>query len=213
MKCREQNVHRKASLWLNDTERERGAFDLWMWAEQNNSSEFIHQISSSTHRLRALCSKTGPGDLICSVFGDFSHRHQPCCNFPLRHSKSVSPVPENAADNAKNTGICIGEYTSLCTSQIPCKLLALKPYPALFQIAQLALTDVTYLKSVFLCSSTKVLRRFVVPPLVTTTFKGSVGFALLPSLVYVWAKSCMFFNEAIGEDIRSQILFYLAVKE
>ncbi len=41
----------------------------------------------------------------------------------------------------------------------------------------------------------------------------TVGFALLRSLVYVWAKSCVFFNEAIGEDIQSQILFYLAVKE
>ncbi len=32
------------------------------------------------------------------------------------------PVSENAADTTENAGIGIGEYTSLCTNQMPCNL-------------------------------------------------------------------------------------------
>ncbi len=56
-------------------------------------------------------------------------------------------VLENAVDTAKKAGIGIGEYASLRIYQILCYLLATKRYPAIFQSAQLALTDV------FLCRS------------------------------------------------------------
>ncbi len=68
-------------------------------------------------------------------------------------------------------GIGIGKYTSQCTKQLPCSSLAAKLYPATFQLAQVALTDVTYLKSNFLCRSKTVLRKFAVLPLATTILR------------------------------------------
>ncbi len=53
------------------------------------------------------------------------------------------PVSENVIDAAKNAGIGIVKEASLCTNQIPCNLQAMRRYPATFQLAQLALTDVT----------------------------------------------------------------------
>ncbi len=41
------------------------------------------------------------------------------------------PVLENAADATKNAGIGLGEYISLCTSQVPCDLLVVKNGPQL----------------------------------------------------------------------------------
>ncbi len=79
---------------------------------------------------------------------------------------------QNAADSAKNTVSGISEYASLCTEQIPSNLLAVKQHSATFQSAQLALTDVTDLKSVFLCCSKTELKKFVVLPLATTVFKS-----------------------------------------
>ncbi len=64
------------------------------------------------------------------------------------------PVSENAADTAEIAGMGISEYASLCTNQVPCYLWAMKQYPATFQSAQLALTDVTDLKSIVICHST-----------------------------------------------------------
>ncbi len=49
--------------------------------------------------------------------------------------------------------------STLCTNQIPCYLLAARKYPSIFHLAQLALTDVLYLKSIFLAALT-VLRKF-----------------------------------------------------
>ncbi len=61
------------------------------------------------------------------------------------------PVLENATDTAEKTGI--NEYANLCTNQIPCNLEAAQRYPSTFKSFQLALTDLTSLKSVFLCRS------------------------------------------------------------
>ncbi len=61
------------------------------------------------------------------------------------------PVSENASD--------IDKYASLCTYSIPCDLLTAKQYPATSPLAQLALTDVTYLKTVILCLSKIVHRK------------------------------------------------------
>ncbi len=47
-----------------------------------------------------------------------------------------------------------------------------KKYPATSQLAHLALIDMTYLKSVFLCLSTTVLRSWAVLPLATTIFQS-----------------------------------------
>ncbi len=79
------------------------------------------------------------------------------------------PVSGNAVDTAENAGI--SECTSLCTNQISCASLATKQHPATFQLAQLALTDVTYLKSVYLCRSKTVLEKSVLP-LDTAIFKS-----------------------------------------
>ncbi len=45
------------------------------------------------------------------------------------------PVSENASNTAENAGICLGEYTNLCTDPVPCDLLAVKRYPATSQLA------------------------------------------------------------------------------
>ncbi len=66
------------------------------------------------------------------------------------------PVLENVAYTAENAAIGIGKYAK-CTDPIPCGLLATKLYTATFQSAQLALTDVTYLKTVFPCCPKTVL--------------------------------------------------------
>ncbi len=63
---------------------------------------------------------------------------------------------------------------SLCTNQIPCNLLAVKQYPATLQLAQLALTDFTYLKSIFLCRSKTILKKFAVLLLATTILKSDI---------------------------------------
>ncbi len=73
-------------------------------------------------------------------------------------------------NNTKNAGI--GKYASLCTNHTPCNSLVVKRYPAAFQLAQLALTDVAYLKSIFLCCSKTLFKRFSVLPLATTIFKS-----------------------------------------
>ncbi len=54
--------------------------------------------------------------------------------------------------------LAVSEYTSLCTDLIPCDLLATKWYPAASQLALLALTDITYLKSI-LCGSETLHRK------------------------------------------------------
>ncbi len=52
----------------------------------------------------------------------------------------------------KNAGIGISEYSSLYTNQTPYHVNSSKKrYPAASQSAQVALTAITYLKSVFLC--------------------------------------------------------------
>ncbi len=82
------------------------------------------------------------------------------------------PVLENVAHATEIAGVSIGEYASLHASQIPYNLLAATQYPATFQLAPLALTDVTYLKSVFLCSSETISESCAVVLLETTTFKN-----------------------------------------
>ncbi len=77
----------------------------------------------------------------------------------ILHVRALLPVSANAADTAKNAGVGIGEYASLCLNQISCNLLAAKWFLATLQLAQLAFTDVTYLKSVFLRCSKTVLRK------------------------------------------------------
>ncbi len=75
------------------------------------------------------------------------------------------PVSENASAITKNAGICIGEYASLCTNQIPSNLVIVtKQYPAL--------TDVTYLKSVFFAALKQYPGSCTVLPLATTSFKS-----------------------------------------
>ncbi len=69
------------------------------------------------------------------------------------------PLSENDADTNENAGVYISEYASLCTNQVPCNLLDVKQYLATFQLAYLALTDVTYQKSSFLCHSKTVHRK------------------------------------------------------
>ncbi len=67
--------------------------------------------------------------------------------------------------------IGINEYARLCTSPIPCILLAAKWYPATSQLAQLALTDVTYMNSILLCSS-KTAESCATQPLSNTMIKS-----------------------------------------
>ncbi len=80
------------------------------------------------------------------------------------------PESENAADVAENVGISIGEYASLCTNQIPCNLLAAKRYPAVFQIAQVALP---YRKSYFFAALKQYSESCVMLPKSTTCFKSN----------------------------------------
>ncbi len=62
-------------------------------------------------------------------------------------------VSEDAFDTAESADI--NGYVGLCTDLILCDLLAAKRYPATSQLAQLALTDVTHLKSICLSHRTQ----------------------------------------------------------
>ncbi len=70
-------------------------------------------------------------------------------------------VSQNASNTAKNAGISISEYARLCSDPIPCNLYTTKWYPATCQLAQLPLTDVTYIKTVLLGHSKTVHSKFV----------------------------------------------------
>ncbi len=55
--------------------------------------------------------------------------------------------------------VSVSESTPVCTDQKPCNSVAMKQYPVTFQLAQLALTDVAYLRSISLCCSKTVHRK------------------------------------------------------
>ncbi len=61
--------------------------------------------------------------------------------------------------------------TPVCTNQIPYDSLSTKWYSATSQLAQLALTVVTYLKSTFLCCFQTELRKFRCAATATTIFR------------------------------------------
>ncbi len=54
-------------------------------------------------------------------------KHLLALSYPLTRVVLIPmPVWENAADTVKNAGIGVAEYSSLCTYQIPCNLLAIR---------------------------------------------------------------------------------------
>ncbi len=69
------------------------------------------------------------------------------------------PVSKNASDTAENASTGISKYAILCTDPIPRDLLAVKWFPSTSQLAQLALTVITYLKSIRLCRSKTAHRK------------------------------------------------------
>ncbi len=83
------------------------------------------------------------------------------CGLQKLLKKNTDTSIGNAADNTKNAGI--SEYTSLCTNQMPYHIFisGYQKYPS--QLAPLALTDMTYLKSIFLCHSKTALRKLGCP--------------------------------------------------
>ncbi len=122
---------------------------------QNRYCVFFHCISSSTHTFAAF-----------------------------RASNCVQTRPILLSDTDKSMGKCcryyrkcwyrngIGEFTSLYTDQIPYHIISgKKRYPATSQLAQLALTDITYLKAIFFVTQKQYSGSWAVLPLVTTIVK------------------------------------------